>query len=162
MDLTPVFGLPKPETSDAYDVALVDIPRQLADDVESTITGLGGIAAPGSWHTIGAGGEPAFGTNWAAWGSTHQVPQFRKIGTAVYLRGLLARSTTTSGTGSVVFTLPSGYRPPDELMFASIYSVALAPTLARINIINTGAVAVELPVAAGQFVSLSGIMFHID
>lgn len=60
----------------------------------------------GGWHTVGGGGEPAFQNSWAVSGGV--TVQFRRDGAGnLHMRGL-----TTGGTsGTVVFTLPTGYRP---------------------------------------------------
>lgn len=71
---------------------------------------------PGSWHTVGGAGEPAFLNGWANFnGATHPVAGFRKHpdGT-VELRGLIK-----DGIGAPIFTLPVGYRPAKPAHFTA-------------------------------------------
>jgi hypothetical protein len=60
-----------------------------------------------TWHTVGAAGEPAFGSGFANSGA--QPAQFRKSPDGkVLMRGYLS----TPAAGGIIFTLPVGYRPP--------------------------------------------------
>lgn len=66
------------------------------------------------WHSIGATGEPAFQNSWVNdTASGFQVTQYRKVGDVVEVRGAVESGTATS----TIFTLPVGYRPPDDLGF---------------------------------------------
>lgn len=71
-----------------------------------------------AWHTVGSGGEPAFANSWVNYDSTNttiNIVQFRLENDIVRLRGLM-----TGGSPATAFTLPSGYRPPKNLYFATI------------------------------------------
>ena len=60
------------------------------------------------WHYIGTGSEPAFQNSWSDYGSPWGSPRFRKGPDGiVHMDGLVKGGTA----GSVMFTLPVGYRP---------------------------------------------------
>lgn len=74
------------------------------------------IAALGDYvlHTVGAVDEPAFASAWAA-GSTPLT--FAKMSNGmVVCAGVL---DATNATGSTIFTLPTGFRPPDDRHFTA-------------------------------------------
>ncbi|MBT8449976.1 MAG: hypothetical protein KJO69_09815 [Gammaproteobacteria bacterium] len=58
------------------------------------------------FHAIGGAGEPAFQNSWANTGSSPAAFYKDPFG-RVYLRG----NINTGASGTVAFTLPSGYRP---------------------------------------------------
>lgn len=69
-----------------------------------------GIA--GAWVT------PTLLNGWINFGSSHEVAGYRKTPWGeVWVRGLIAGGTTTDGT--VVLTLPTGYRPAKDRHFAT-------------------------------------------
>jgi len=71
----------------------------------------GGWAA---WTSVTGG--VGFQNSWVDWGSL-QIAQYRKhIDGMIQVRGVVKSGTS----GSVIFTLPTGYRPPLILMFASL------------------------------------------
>lgn len=85
--------------------------RSTADDgsagaVEDMFLGVSGDLQPTiageAWSGL------SYGSGWADFGGTLQVGQFKKFGDLVLLRGLVLRS---SGVGTVIATLPAGYRP---------------------------------------------------
>jgi hypothetical protein len=155
---TPLYSLPYPTTGDTYSEALMGIPEDLAVAVESTIAGFGGIAAPGSWVTVGAGGgAPAFATGWGNYGAPFNTVQYRKVGVRVYLRGL-AISASNRAADDPVFTLPAGFRPLGQLMFTAIQSNGQY----RVDVKTAGDVTIPAAAASGVFVSLSGISFAVD
>jgi hypothetical protein len=57
------------------------------------------------WHYVGGVGEPAFENSWVNYGSWGDAA-FRRIGTIVYLSGLIKNGTNPA----TMFTLPEGYR----------------------------------------------------
>lgn len=66
------------------------------------------------WHTVGAGGEPAFQGNWAVQGAS--PVQFAKdVAGRVQVRGQAAEPVASS---SIIFTLPAGYRPSQNMSWA--------------------------------------------
>lgn len=148
---TPVYGLTYPIGSDRLDAAVTTIPQQLAEDVESTIAGFGGIAAPGSWQT------PSYGSGFASLGFGNTDPEYRKVGTCVWLRGV-ATTSTTQGANATVLTLPSGYRPLAQEVFLQMNNTGPA----QVNVEANGEVSVVAGLASSGWVSLSGISFYID
>jgi len=61
------------------------------------------------WHSVGAAGEPAFQNSWANLALPSPPLRFRKDPTGrVYITGVV----TGGANGTVIFTLPAGYRPP--------------------------------------------------
>jgi hypothetical protein len=98
-------------------------------DVEWSEPG-GGVEA---WRSVGASGEPAFGSGWSNYGGTHQVVQFRlRADGDVELRGL----TTGGSNGTSIFTLPSGYRPTEIQIFLANF----ANVGGRLDVDSSGAV----------------------
>lgn len=70
-----------------------------------------------------------FNTGWNSL-SGYQVCQYKRVGDMIFLRGMAQRS---SGTETVLFTLPAGFRPPDD-EYLNVYTtsgpgvLAVAPT----------------------------------
>ena len=64
------------------------------------------VASTDTWHSVGGGGEPAYQNSWS--GHNGSVAQFYKDSADnVHIRGMV----TGGASGTVVFTLPAGYRP---------------------------------------------------
>jgi hypothetical protein len=68
------------------------------------------LAAPEPYHEVGSSGEPTFQNGW-----TNEVPGsettaafFKDLSGVVHLKGIV---TSTTAPPSIIFTLPSGYRP---------------------------------------------------
>lgn len=59
-----------------------------------------------SWTAVGS-----FTNSWANFGAPYFAAAYRKVGTAVWLRGCVSSGTI----GQAAFTLPSGYRPASTL-----------------------------------------------
>jgi hypothetical protein len=73
------------------------------------------------WHTVGAGGEPAFQNGWVNFGSGQTDASFTKDATGVvHIRGQVAGGTVNPGVTGSVFTLPVGYRPPSLVYVAAL------------------------------------------
>jgi hypothetical protein len=122
-------GYPKPEASDlisdGWD-AIADLADALDSDLDVVDTRLDVIEAdlatpdPGlvdsGWIAVVGGvgfnpGPPA----WTNYGGGWAPAQFRKIGSQVFLKGLVAGGPV----GSTIFTLPAGYRPPETAMLCA-------------------------------------------
>jgi hypothetical protein len=72
-----------------------------------------------TWHVVGAAGEPAFQNSWVNYSVSTQIAQFRKFPDGrVKLQGYVKGGST----GTVIFTLPVGYRPPDQVAFSGYCS----------------------------------------
>lgn len=125
--LTPLYLLPYPVAGDPLDDAVTTIPQDLAEAVESSLAGFGGIASPGSWQV------PVFGTSWADFGSQELV-RYRKVGNQVIGVGLAKR---TAGAVTTIYTLPVGYRPTRQTLRPTIIH---GTTAAVIQIETTGVI----------------------
>lgn len=112
------------------------------------------------WHSIQPVGvptamEPAFTNSWVNFGGTTQVVQFRKVGDLVYLRG-----TMKSGTAADAFTLPVGFRPPADLIIATIANNGAGAIATGVQISSAGAVA---PASTGStYFCLDNIQFSVN
>jgi len=69
----------------------------------------GGSELFDEWHIVKADGLFAAAGN--GWDSTYPDLRFKKIGSTVHIDGLFHQPTYTTGSGSLMFTLPVGYRP---------------------------------------------------
>ena len=65
------------------------------------------IPADSGWRYVGAGGQPTFQNAWGNYGSGFVGARFRKIGSVVYIEGVISGGSN----GNEVFTLPAGYIP---------------------------------------------------
>jgi len=97
---------------------------------------------------------PTLLNSWTNFGTGFAAAGYRKlISGEVILKGVIAPGTTTAGT--VLFTLPAGYRPADTLVF-----VAASSTKVRIDVASNGDVKImEVP---SSFLSLDGIRFYAE
>lgn len=69
------------------------------------------------WHEVGDTNEPAFENSWANYGSGYSTAGFMKDPHGmVKLRGVVQ----SGSSGTVVFTLPAGYRPGATCIFAAV------------------------------------------
>lgn len=111
-------------------------------------------AALDPWHVVGAAGEPAFENGWVNFGGGLSTVAFRKDPEGrVWLRGQ-AKSGTA---GTVLFTLPAGYRPPARVDFDTIDGTG-SPTYAL-----TTAGSIVTNAAAGNVrVTLDGLSFDTE
>jgi hypothetical protein len=134
-------------------------------DTETVLQTASVAAVPmDAWHTIGGGGEPIFQNSWTSYdgGSVFALPGFRKGPDGrVSLRGQ-AKGGTTPTAGSVVFTLPAGYRPPKALRFGGVESASLGPTTTwqQVNVTPSGDVTVYAE--SNTIASLDGIEFDTE
>nr|WP_326529633.1 hypothetical protein [Rhodoferax sp.] len=117
---------------------------------ELSLDGDGGVIS-----AIGAIGEAwtnaSYNTGWGSYGGGYHAAQYKKFGDLVFLRGLVVRS---SGSATTIFTLPSGYRPTNSMMFSQLANDAVA----RIGINSSGNVVLQAGVAT-PWVNLTGIIF---
>lgn len=94
-----------------------------------------------AWRSVAvetAWTAPTLLNSWVNYnGATHQVAQYRKVGDLVYVRGFIKSGTTTAGT--VLLTLPVGFRPPMQVNFASSANFAAA----GLNVQSTGDLAID-------------------
>lgn len=144
---TPLYGLTYPEPGDRA-ASMPAQMQQLAEDVESTLAGFGGIPAPGSFQTPTLfAGEPT--------GGTLAPPRYRKVGVEVIHRGVITFATGLFA-GSGIYYVPAGFRPLKDEVFHVGGDV-------RVDVrASDGAVIVQQNLSNGAFVSLSGIRYFID
>jgi hypothetical protein len=95
---------------------------------------------------------PTLLNSWVNFGSGYSVAGYQKSDGIVRLKGLIKSGTTTGGT--VLFTLPSGFRPAATLQFMTEAN----STLAVLEILSTGDVTIAV-VGSSAFLTLSGISF---
>ena len=92
----------------------------------------------------------SFGSGWANYGSNWNVGQHKKVGDLVFLRGLVYRF---SGTGTIIATLPAGYRPIADILC----TVETSAGHGRVDIYTNGVI--NMISGGTVYVSLSGIVF---
>ena len=83
---------------------------------------------PSAWTAV------TFQNGWSNFGSGLQQCHYRGVGDEVEIRGVIGGGTT----GTVAFTLPTGFRPPATLAFPA----AAAGNFATANITAAGTVAI--------------------
>jgi hypothetical protein len=100
---------------------------------------------------------PALVNSWVNYGAQHATAAYYKDkeGT-VHLRGLIKNGTATPGT--VLFTLPAGYRPSTSGQ--SVFAVISNNELGRVDVKTNGDVVIIF--GTNQFLSLDGISFRAD
>lgn len=103
---------------------------------------------------------PTFQNSWGNYATGYAGAKFYKDKeNRVQLSGGVANPSPV--TGSVIFTLPVGYRPAEHLTY---HVDALGGSSARVTIFSTGEVIFNSSNANNQYayVSLSGISFRLD
>ncbi|CAB4218930.1 hypothetical protein UFOVP1596_53 [uncultured Caudovirales phage] len=135
----------------------------------NTAAGGGNIGAPGDqsawellnpkWRTVGSTGEPAFQNSWTNIGGGAENLQFKKIINKVILRGLLSGGNIND----VIFTLPLGYRPLNEVNIGTYYQAGGVEFAARIVITTVGDVVIRNASGTNpsQYACING-EFYID
>jgi len=84
-------------------------------------------AGDATWIEIGSGGTaPAFQSGWINSGGALATAAFRKTASGIVeIKGFIQ----LGASGSIVFTLPAGYRPSKEIWLASANSDASIPAV---------------------------------
>lgn len=110
-----------------------------------------------NWHVVGDSGEPAFENSWGNY--TGRMVRFRKDAVGfIHLQGTAAGGTDTDGT--IIFTLPSGYRPVDDPVIIPVNGVqASAPHIARLRVNSDGSVRCY-DLNASTFIGMDGVTFY--
>lgn len=100
---------------------------------------------------------PIMGNGWVSYdgGSSWENPGYRRQNGKTELRGLIRTGTTTDGT--VIFTLPVGFRPDSNKHI----SVASANAFGVLKVFSNGQVACGTPLNQA-WVSLANISFPAD
>lgn len=119
--------------------------------LDGTVVPIGGSPAPTAWTAVPVV-PPA-----SIYGAPFQVPQYRKIGDVVYLRGLLGL-TGTVAVNTVLFTLPVGFRPPVNLAFPVAGYIAGADTVLQCRIYANGTFFPGVP-NTSVYLFLDGVFF---
>lgn len=94
-----------------------------------------------------------FENSWVNYGSGFEEAAYRKIGDRVQLRGLVKSGTV----GAAIFTLPVGFRPAGQ----NIFAIQANEIGKRLDVSSIGGVSVVASATNG-YVSLSGVTFIAD
>lgn len=130
--------------------------------------------SPFTWFTVGDTGVP-FQNSWVNYDTIWAAAAYRKIGNAVYLRGLVRSGSVPS----VIFTLPVGFRPLKNEAFPAVISTLNVVTgaasagtahthplaiesVTRLDVTTSGNVQITNPDVFNSYLSLSGVSFFID
>jgi len=101
----------------------------------------------------------AFAPSWTNFGGGYAPAAYATIGTRVFLRGLVTTSAALSGP-STILTLPAGFQPAKQELFVCTLG---GGSSIRVDVFSVGngsvAIGQGASVAAGTFLSLSGINF---
>jgi len=65
------------------------------------------------WRNIGESGEPAFENKWVNNGDGFVAARFKKVNGEIIVQGVVK----DGDAGTVIFTLPEGYRPDSKIKF---------------------------------------------
>lgn len=139
-----------PQVIDGQTIALRpggDDAKALAVDASGNVSIAGRVGTAWAALTLNSGG------NWANYGGSYYGAAYKRVGDLVFLRGLVVR---TSGSDTLIATLPSGYRPGSY----SLHATAGDDVFARIDLETDG----EMRLQAGSataYLSLDGIVFSI-
>jgi hypothetical protein len=98
---------------------------------------------------------PSYAANWSDFGSPYEGVSYSRFGNVVYLQGLCKKSIAIVA-GETIFTLPTGYRPTAQVVFAIESNSAFG----RVDVTVAGAVIVQI--GGAPHVSLSGISFLVS
>lgn len=131
-----------------------DIPNIAKSQVTNLVTDLAGKASKNqpSWNA------PALQNSWANYGGTEATVGYRLDGVGnVRIKGMIRNGTTTIGT--VIFNLPAGYRPLEDLQIATGSSNG-SYVAACLKIKSNGDVCIES--AANTWLTLSGLSFPAE
>lgn len=136
-------------------------------DTESVLQTASVAAQPlEPWHTVGAAGEPAFGSGWSQVASDTPVAFRKDTNGRVAIKGMATGPVVTSQNFSVAFILPVGYRPPASTFprFATIHASGAAmlrvePVTGEVRLYNTTGLTAP---ATGGVVALDVIEFDTE
>lgn len=102
--------------------------------------------------TVGSWSDLGYGTGWATYANGFYNPSYKLQGGIVYLRGNAKR---TSGTGTKIAGLPTGYRPSSKVRFPVITDTGLG----TVQIETDGDI--KLLSGGTGWVSLDGLNFSV-
>jgi hypothetical protein len=72
------------------------------------------------WKNVGVAPAPLFQNGFENFGTPYQGARYVRHGDVVYLEGMVKRLGT--GTGAIVFNLPTGFRPANKLLIMTAYN----------------------------------------
>jgi hypothetical protein len=125
-------------------------PLTLSNAVGTQLTVNGSSVFNGNIGTSWAG--LSFGSGWGNYGGGYYNGHYKKVGDLVFLRGLVARS---SGSGTTIATLPSGFRPSSRSLFGVLTSALSGSD--RVDVDSNGDI---ILVSGGVgYVQLDGLVF---
>lgn len=129
--------------------------KNTLDDGSGNLTTFGTITTAGinieAWNGI------TLQNAWINTGGVYALARYRKDKHGVvWLQGRIQGGTTTSGT--LLFTLPAGYRPISKLSFTVVTNNTSADQVGQIDIDTTGNV--YLIVGYNTYLTLDQIAFH--
>lgn len=137
--------------------AVVDLGDARYLMVGSAVYGVSGATPsdpplPETWHQVGAPGEPAFLAPWANLGGVDLSVRFRRgIQDEVQLAGR-AKTTSSVGNNSVIWTMPAAYRPTVRVVLPTVVNNPSIPCVLLID--TTGEVSIRNLPAAVTIASL--------
>jgi hypothetical protein len=140
-------GRPTP-ARDAFPAGLRDTEQQLAQInswIRATFADTGWI-------------EPALLSSWAYFGAPQSPPSYRLVGQTLLLRGLL----NGGASGSLVFTLPEGYRPPHNVHPAGVVAAGGSIQALEVTIKTNGEVILGWASGAVEFASIDGVSIPLN
>lgn len=112
-----------------------------------------------SVREVGTVGNPSFQNSFTNFGGGWETVGFWKDPfSMVHLHGLVTNASDKSGFN--IFTLPTGYRPADNLLFPQVRGNPENHIFTRVDVLDDGSVQPAL-MSAGNWISLSGISFRI-
>ena len=149
----------------AYVSDTLSLVRSTADDTSAAATTDLTVDASGNFEIALSGGYTqfggrlggawtglSFGSGWANYGGAYQTGQYKKVGDLVLLRGLVAR---TSGVGTTIATLPSGFRPAAQCL----YIMNTDTGVGRLDIQTDGQI---IAISGGTgWIQLDGLSFSV-
>lgn len=105
------------------------------------------------WINVGDPNAPAFQNSWVPYGAPFAAPAFwRNASGMVCLRGLAKNGTI----GTTIFTLPIGFRPAAQLLFANYAGGAIG----RLDVGSDGTV--QAVSGSNAYFQLDGITFRAE
>lgn len=143
------FGFPDLKTSPSGMRPPFEVLKDV-QDIERALNSVGYSLIP----TAEAWVAPTLLNSWVNYGGGfNDAAYYKDPFGVVHLRGVIKDGTDVSGTA--LFTLPVGYRPPAQELFTVISSSALG----RVDIATTGNVVITS--GSNTWLSLDGLTFRV-
>lgn len=171
-----MFSVPagyQPSDADIYPDVINNTSVYASFGIFSTVSQFRTAPDTGSWKSVAAIYYPnngsaswqaaSLGNSWVNYGSSYAPAQYtRGSDYLVTLHGLIKSGSTTYQ--NVLFTLPAGYRPSQELLFEVSGYLSPSEVSARIDIQPDGDVVLMSSngTIANNYLSLAGITFYAE